>query len=312
MKDHERGPNGAHDGAEANAREILENVADGVYFVDRDRRITFWNRAATEISGHPRERVVGHRCPTGPLEHVDDEGRRLCDTDCPLAFTLADGEPREAEVFLKHRDGHRVPVHISVRPLRSASGQVVGAVETFRDTTLLREIERRATALEQLAFIDVLTGIGNRQFAERQLESYLSDQTRHGRGFGLLLADIDGFKSINDTRGHDAGDAVLRMLGRTLKGAARAEDFVARWGGDEFLVLVREGGTAGLESAGKRIRSMVAASAVSVEGTEIQVTLSIGGVLAKPGESAADLLRRADALLYRSKSEGRDRLTISA
>ena len=292
-------------------REILENVAEGVYFVDRDRRITYWNRAATEISGHPPERVVGHRCPTGPLQHVDGEGQLLCETGCPLSFTLADGKPREAEVFLRHRDGHRVPVRVAVRPLRSAAGQVVGAVETFTDMTSFREVTRRAAELERLAFIDVLTGIGNRQFAERQLDSYLSYQDRHGRAFGLLLLDVDDFKGINDARGHEAGDAVLRMLGRTLAGAARAEDFVARWGGDEFLVLVREGSAAALRAAGERVRRMVAASSVATAGTDIDVTLSIGGVVARPGESAADLLRRADALLYRSKAEGRNRVTIS-
>jgi diguanylate cyclase (GGDEF)-like protein/PAS domain S-box-containing protein len=311
VSEQERDPRAASIHDQVSYREILENVAEGVYFVDRDRRITFWNRAATEISGHPPETVVGHRCPNGPLQHIDGEGQLLCETGCPLSCTLADGNPRKADVFLRHRDGHRVPVRVAVRPIRSKAGEVIGAVETFTDLTPLREATRRAAQLERLAFIDVLTGIGNRQFAERQLESYLSQQDRHGRGFGLLLLDIDGFKAINDTHGHEAGDAVLRMLGRTLAAAARAEDFVARWGGDEFLVLVREGTAANLEAAGQRIRRMTAASAVTVNGTEIRVTVSIGGVVAKPGESAPDLLRRADTLLYQSKGEGRDRLTVS-
>src|SRR5512139_969437 len=99
-----RGPavTGASDEARPAHEEILDSVADGVYFVDRERRITFWNRAATEISGHRREDVVGHTCPTGPLQHVDMEGRRLCQTACPLTYVLADGQPRQADVLLRH------------------------------------------------------------------------------------------------------------------------------------------------------------------------------------------------------------------
>ncbi len=193
---------GLPDGARTTYHEILDNVADGVYFADRECRITFWNRAATEISGHPRESVVGRQCSQGPLQHVDMEGRRLCQTDaCPLSSVLADGQPRQADILLHHRDGHRVPVRVSVRPIRSQTGEVTGAVETFTDITALLAVERRAAELERMAFIDPLTGLGNRQFGERELESALSELDRHGRTFGLLLLDIDDFKSVNDTLG---------------------------------------------------------------------------------------------------------------
>ena len=308
----QQAPGGLPDGARTTYHEILDNVADGVYFADRERRITFWNRAATEISGHPRESVVGRQCSQGPLQHVDMEGRRLCQTDaCPLSCVLADGQPRQADILLHHRDGHRVPVRVSVRPILSQTGEVTGAVETFTDITALLAVERRAAELERMAFIDSLTGLGNRQFGERQLESALSELDRHGRTFGLLLLDIDDFKSVNDSWGHETGDAVLRAVGRTLSGAARTEDFTARWGGEEFLILVRESEIPGLGSAGERIRRMVAAASVSLPGAEIGVTVSIGGTIARPGETAAELLRRADALLYRSKERGRNRVTVA-
>jgi diguanylate cyclase (GGDEF)-like protein/PAS domain S-box-containing protein len=308
----QQAPGGLPDGAGTTYHEILDNVADGVYFADRERRITFWNRAATEISGHPRESVVGRQCLQGPLQHVDMEGRRLCQTAaCPLSFVLADGQPRQADVLLRHRDGHRVPVRVSVRPIRSRAGDVIGAVETFTDLTALLAVERRAAELERLAFIDALTGLGNRQFGERQLESSLAELDRHDRPFGLLLLDVDHFKAVNDTWGHDTGDAVLRAIGRTLSGAARTEDFVARWGGEEFLALVRESEVTGLTSAGERIRRMVAAAIVSIPGSEISVTVSIGGTIARAAETATQLLRRADALLYRSKERGRNQVTVS-
>ncbi len=308
------------DESHATYRQILENVADGVYFVDRERRITYWNRAATEISGHAREAVLGLRCPEGPLQHVDMDGHRLCQGACPLTFVLGDGQPRQADILLRHRDGHRVPVRVSVRPIRSADGLITGAVETFTDISPLIAAQRRAAQLQRLAFIDTLTGLGNRQFGERQLESALAELDRYGRQFGLLLLDIDDFKHVNDTWGHETGDTVLRALGRTLAGAARAEDFIARWGGEEFLVLVRESEPRGLGAAGERIRRMVAETRVSALGpdiagqaapTEIGVTVSVGGTIARTAESQLELLRRADVLLYRSKERGRNRVTVA-
>jgi len=295
----------------ATYREILENVADGVYFVDRERRITYWNRGASEISGHSREDVIGRTCPLGPLQHVDMEGRRLCQTACPLSYVLADGQPRQANIMLHHRDGHRVPVRVSVRAIRSVTGEVTGAVETFTDITPQLAGERRVAELERMAFIDLLTGLGSRQFGERQLESALSELDRHGRAFGLLMLDIDDFKRVNDIWGHETGDAVLRAVGRTLAGAARGEDFIARWGGEEFVVLVRESGVPGLSAAGERIRRLVAAASVSLPDAEVGVTVSVGGTIAHPDETALELLRRADALLYESKGRGRNCVTVA-
>ncbi len=141
-----------------------------------------------------------------------------------LSFSsvLGDGQPRSANVFLCHRDGHRVPVRVSVRRLRSPTGEVVGAVETFTDISPLLAVQRRAAELERMAFIDSLTGLANRTFGERQLENHLAEQSGYGRPFGLLLLDVDHFKIVNDTWGHETGDAVLRAVGRTLSAAARS------------------------------------------------------------------------------------------
>ncbi len=292
-------------------KEILDGVADGVYFVDRERRITYWNRAAAEISGHQEADVLGVPCPDGGLEHVDAAGNRMCHSACPLTAVLQDGRPRQEDAFLHHADGHRLPVRICVRPLRSPAGEIVGAVETFTDTSSLLEAQRRSAELERLAFIDPLTGLANRRFAEHELASSVAERARHGRMFGVLLLDVDQFKRVNDQHGHQAGDAALRMLGRTLAGCARTDDFVARWGGEEFLVLVREYELERLRAAGERIRRMVEASTLPLGGgPAVALTVSIGGCLSRPDDGPADLLRRADALLYQSKAAGRNRVTV--
>jgi diguanylate cyclase (GGDEF)-like protein/PAS domain S-box-containing protein len=294
-----------------NYREILDSVADGVYFVDRERRITFWNRAAAEISGHSDQDVLGKLCPEGAIQHVDANGQPMCHEYCPLTAVLKDGQARQEEAYLHHRDGHRVPVRVRVRPLRSETGQVIGAVETFTDISNEIESQRRAADLERQAFIDVLTGLGNRRFAEHQIERALAEQARHGRRFGLLMVDVDHFKTLNDRWGHASGDAALRGLARTFSAAARSEDFVSRWGGEEFLVLVRHDELRGVTAAAERLRRMVQASSVRLGETSVHLTVSVGATLSREGEDATALVARADALCYQSKRDGRNRVTSS-
>jgi PAS domain S-box-containing protein len=95
-------------------RDLLENLADGIYFVDSERRITFWNRSAEQLTGYTREEVVGRQCYDNILNHVDLEGNQLCKTLCPLARTLQDGKNRSANLFLQHKDGRRRPVSIHI------------------------------------------------------------------------------------------------------------------------------------------------------------------------------------------------------
>jgi diguanylate cyclase (GGDEF)-like protein len=296
----------------ANYREILESVADGVYFVDRNRRITFWNAAASSISGHDRRTVIHRVCSGGPLQHVDGEGRRLCAEGCPLTAVLADGLPRDGDVLLQHAQGHRVPVHVAVRPLRGKTGDIVGAVETFTDTTAALEARHRTAELERLAFVDVLTGLGNRAFIDRQIASRMGEFARRGQPFGVLMLDLDHFKRVNDTWGHDAGDTVLKTVGRTLAAATRVEEFVGRWGGEEFIALVRASDESGLASVGERYRRMIAETEVRLPEGALRVTVSIGGTVVRITDCLSTLLRRADEHLYRSKREGRDRATVAA
>lgn len=121
---------------------LLDEVAEGVYFTDRQRRITFWNKAAERISGFSRTEVLGRRCLENILIHVDDRGRSMCMGLCPLANTLKDGQPRRAAIYLHHKNGHRVPVQVRIFPLRDEKQREIGAVELFTDASENR-ISRR-------------------------------------------------------------------------------------------------------------------------------------------------------------------------
>jgi diguanylate cyclase (GGDEF)-like protein/PAS domain S-box-containing protein len=292
-------------------KAIVDNLADGVYFVDPEREITYWNHGAERITGYGSGDVVGHRCFDNILDHVDGEGHSLCHSVCPLAATIRDGQPREVSIWLRHADGYRKPVRVRTAPVRNTDGTIVGAVEVFSDdSAVLRAVEDADKARHD-ALTDDLTGLPNRRLFDAALAGRLENLTRYGWRFGLLIVDIDHFKAVNDKYGHAFGDAVLVGIGTTLHGAVRGGDVVARWGGEEFAVLVEAPDDAGLVEAAERLRVLVAQSEVRLAGVIQKVSVSVGGTLACPEDSAETVFARADAALYGAKHGGRNRIEIS-
>jgi len=288
---------------------LLDRMTDGVYLVDLQRTIRFWNRACEQITGYRAAEVVGHRCFEDILRHVDDEGCRLCFGHCPLCAAMREGAPRETRVWLHHRLGHRVPVRVTVDPVQNRYGTVIGAIETFSEDSALAAMRERIAELEQRAMLDSLTGVPNRRFLELTLSSRLAEMRRHGAPFVVAFADVDHFKQVNDAYGHGVGDAVLRMIATTLAGNLRGSDTVARIGGEEFVLLLYHTGAVSSLTSCERLRKLVASSSIRVADRDLSVTISFGATLAARSDSPESVLRRADALLYASKRSGRDRIT---
>ena len=290
---------------------IVENMADGVYYVDTERTITYWNRGAQQISGYSSAEMLGRHCYDNILAHVDEHGQSMCHSLCPLAATMLDGEPREASLWLRHLSGHRKPVRLRTAPVHDAAGNIVGGVEVFSDATAALQAAEDADRARRDALTDELTGLPNRRMFDAALNGRLENLSRYGWAFGLLIADIDHFKQVNDRHGHAFGDAVLECVAATLQGAVRAGDIVARWGGEEFAVLVEASDDAGLRETAERIRMLVAESEVRREGIVVSARVSVGGTLATSGDTLESLFARADGALYAAKESGRNRIELT-
>ncbi len=285
-------------------QDVCDNLSEGVYFVDKERKITYWNRGARNLSGFERDEVIGKHCYDNFLRHSDADDRILCHVGCPLSKTLKDGEAREAEVFLHRKDGHKVPVAVRVSPVTDNSGKLIGAVEVFSNITSVKELERRAKDLEEMAYRDELTGLSNRRHIELKLRQAMEEVQQFGKRAGVLLLDIDGFKRVNDTYGHPAGDVTLKTVGKRLMEMLRPLDAAGRWGGEEFLFLAQDVNMEELQAIAERCRETIALSPIAVEGEMVKVTMSVGAALLKEGESAEMALKRADELLYIAKCQG--------
>ncbi len=290
---------------------IFDHLDDGVYFVDRKKRVLLWNRGAEAITGFSRAEILGESCANQLLCHVDESGRLLCMTGCPLQIATDAGVPIEADAFLQHRLGHRIPVRIKASPVRNAHNQLIGAVEIFKPTSAARRQDLLIEELSQLAMIDDLTRLPNRRHFDMQLERRLAELNRFGWPFGTLMIDLDDFKQVNDRLGHQAGDAVLQMVARTLSANSRSLDTVARWGGEEFAAIIANVHAEELHKVAEKFRAMIDAGSVR-DGDDgpLRITVSIGCAVARPDESATELLKRTDEMLYVAKRSGRNRVCL--
>jgi diguanylate cyclase (GGDEF)-like protein/PAS domain S-box-containing protein len=290
-------------------KKILDSLHDGVYFVNRDRQITYWNEGAEKLAGYSPAEAIGKSCFGNFLDDVDETGNSVCASGCPLSSVMADGQPRQIEVYLRHKDGHRVPISVRVLPMRDSAGGIVGAVEVFSDSTAKQRAEKRVSELENLAFRDALTKLANRRYLELKVAQALQEHQQFGREYGLLLLDLDHFKQVNDTHGHDLGDAVLKVVADTLVNTLRPVDLVGRWGGDEFLILMADVHATALGDLAERCRVLIAQSSVGHGASRVSVTASIGATLLDHEGSPETAFRRADELMYQSKRSGGDRTT---
>lgn len=289
--------------------DLMENLYEGMYIVDRDCRVIYWNKGAELITGYSYEEVLGRKCSDNMLSHIDEKGNILCEEGCPLKLSMRDGNVHEIEAFLRHRDGHRVPVSIRTYPIIN-DDLVSGAVQVFVDNSSRIASLHKIEELQRLVIIDHLTGLTNRRFIEMSLEARLNEMQRYGWPFGVLFIDIDNFKSINDLYGHETGDNVLKMIAQTFISNSRPFDVTGRWGGEEFVSIILNVDKERLFDVANRLRILIEQSVMTVDSVILRVTVSIGATLANSEDTIESLIRRADRLMYHAKISGKNRVMI--
>ncbi len=186
----------------------------------------------------------------------------------------------------------------------------MGAVEAFRELGEPDRWKARITELEQVAFVDPVTGIGNRHFLETQVSRLLHEFQSIAEPFAVCMVDVDHFKSANDRFGHEFGDRVLRTLARTLLNSLRSSDMLGRWGGDEFVLLLPKTGLESAKQAVERSRALIAETVTHTGTGFLKVTVSIGGVIAAAEDDRVTLIHRVDQQLYLAKAQGRNRCSV--
>ncbi len=290
-------------------RHVLDQLFDGVVFVDLERRITYWNKGAEKISGYSSQEVLGRHCEE-VFNPADEEGNRLGENRCPALVAMKDEAQSEIDLYLSHKEGYRVPVRVRAVTLRNDLGKVIGAVEIFRDHSVFVAARHRTRELQRLTDLDALTHLGNRRFSEVNLSAALQTRLHEAEPFGVILIDVDDFKLVNDTFGKPVGDQMLKLVAETLQYSVRTSDYVGRWGGEEFLLVLYDVNEPQLKAIAEKLRRLVQHNSLITEKGEFGVTISVGGTLTHRDDTLTSLLERAEAALQQSKNEGKNRSTI--
>ena len=287
-------------------KAVLDDLFDGLSVLDEKSQVVYWNRSAERLSGYESTELIGNKLGDKVrMFHADMETPITSELN-PINQTLFDGQMRESDLFLSKNDGTKIPVSIKVTPIHSQSGKIIGAVQLLSDNTVKLELVSQVKELQRLAMFDSLTELGNRRFALRNMDSMFNEFKRYNHTFGLLFFDIDHFKAINDNYGHDVGDKVLKIVADTLKNSVRSFDNISRWGGEEFIGLIKNVEISTLERVANKLRLAVVQSSLMENDQHINVSISIGGTLAREIDDMNSLVDRADKLMYKAKNNGRN------
>jgi diguanylate cyclase (GGDEF)-like protein/PAS domain S-box-containing protein len=280
------------------AARVFESTAEGILITDPAQRIVAVNRAFTDMTGYGEGEVRGRR-PTLLGDERHDEA-----FFAELWNSVHHTGRWQGELWGRSKSGEVRPYLMTVSTLHDEQGVVLNYVAVMRDISNIKQSQQQ---LEYLANYDALTGLGNRNLFLTQLKVGIERAARHRRGLALIFIDLDNFKVINDTLGHDVGDQLLSEVARRLKACVRQEDIVCRLGGDEFTVYVEDFADPQLlVSTAQRLVQAVS-EPYQITGHDIFVTASIGiSTYPNDGATISELVKNADVAMYKVKEQGRN------
>lgn len=289
----------------ATYRNIFDNAVDGIFTTTAEGRFVRANAAMARILGYdsPDELVRGVTDLASQVYASPDKRMEV------LGRMQEEGVLRGHEVEVLRRNGSRIWLSLSLRAIRDEDGALVRVEGVATDVS---ERRREVAELAQRALTDPLTGLPNRVAFEREFERMLAQARRSGQTVGVLFMDLDGFKPVNDTHGHQTGDELLRVLGERLRERLRVSDMASRIGGDEFGVLLWN--VSGAQTMERIAHEIIDAlnKPVDLEACRCEVGVSVGGSLFPAhGVSPRELISRADQAMYRVKQQGRNHFLLA-
>jgi diguanylate cyclase (GGDEF)-like protein/PAS domain S-box-containing protein len=291
-------------------QSVLDSLQTGIYIVDRNRRIRFWNEGAEQITGYLRQDVVG-RFLRDHLLITGEKAKDLdSDQDDPINLAFRDGKPSSMDVSILHKHGYRVPIVLRTLPIRNSRGAVVGAAESFEKNRSASEWSRRHSAFADFGCLDAVTGVAAKSFMETQLRDHLITFAERNVPFGILLVQIDHLDEFRETRGPGVVPTILRIIAQSVENCVRPTDLVGCWGENQFIAILLACRESEVALVGERVRKMIGQSEIEWWGDQFSVTSPVGGAGCRPGDEVEVLVARAAASLQESIAKGGNCVTV--
>ncbi|MDN5304380.1 MAG: hypothetical protein PWP46_1264 [Fusobacteriaceae bacterium] len=293
-----------------NYKNILDNISDAVYFVDKDRKIIFWNNAAEKITGFSYNDVVNSFCFNNILRHVDKSGNELCKSGCPLLQTIETGNFIQEDVFMHHKAGYLLPISIKVFPLRNENNEIIGAVEIFNKKNKKTNITPAPLTLKEFSMYDPLTNLPNAKYLYKVINSKLYEIKSFKQSVGILIIDIANFNSIIKNHGNDVANQLLKITAFTLKSNIKTGDIVAHWKKDKFMLIFNLENKEELNKIAIRLKMLSEKTSILIEDKNIFLSISIGGTYFSINDNIEKITSRLNEALLESKKDRYNKIRI--
>ncbi|MEM8946479.1 MAG: diguanylate cyclase [Planctomycetota bacterium] len=287
--------------------KLIEAMHDGVVFVDSQARITLWSAGSERLTGVSGEAAVGRILTPSLLDMCIVAEQRMEDDACPVAKALLTATQLRKRILIMGRQGRHIAVDLHAIPVHSPDGKVLGATVLLHDAQPEASLEEKCEALHAEVTKDPLTKVANRAEFDRMLALFIEAHQQAGQPCSLVMVDIDHFKNINDTYGHQAGDEAIISLANLLSSMCRAGDLVARYGGEEFAVLCADCSNADGARRAEQLRRKLSELPHSCLGNK-RITASFGVTELQAGDTPETMLRRSDRALLLAKEQGRNQV----
>lgn len=285
--------------------KLLDNMYDAVVFIDAGGQVALWNRGAERLTGVAGSGICERQWHPDLLKVADEKGQRISQPDCPVHCAIHSGVQSLRRLTICGRAGRPIAVDTHAIPVTAENGTTLGAILLFHDASSETSLEQRCQNLYEKSTKDPLTQVANRAEFDRVHPMFLAAHQQQQLPCSLIICDLDHFKKVNDTYGHQAGDDVIKSLAALLKGSCRPGDLVARYGGEEFVVLCADCDSAASARRAEQMRAALGRMPQKRLGGR-PVTVSFGVTENQPGDTPETMLRRADRALLMAKARGRN------
>jgi PAS domain S-box-containing protein len=268
-------------------RHLAEDLPVGIYIVDRERRIRFWNRGAEHLTGHLGHDVVGHVLED-VVQACDRRGNNLSGERCPVTMTLSQRKSQRCTAFYLHKNGHRTAVRIRTRPILEYGDAIGGATVLFEEAFVYRD---ESAGPPMYGCLDATTGVPSRRLTRAVLNECMAGMEESHTGFGLLRVRVLGLDVFHAKHGPQSVVPFLRTAAQTLRNSLDAENFLGCWGENEFLVVLPSASPVMVAMTAEILLNLLSHSEVSWWGDRFLVEAEVSYTVATAGSDLESLLR---------------------